>query len=189
MEAMLGHVGAESTIEGTLNVPILPDLVFPSARIKIGVAVDAIAANLEPEPIIIEITKGEKPVIDARVSLINENGGHISGVIEANEEADLEFTLSNNGLIDARNIKVAVANLSGTQVEMQDKINEIGMVKVGGVRSTRFRIKASKTLISDKIDVGLSVACEGLVAPLYYHFVVDGHSNMDRDRYSKLFGH
>jgi carboxyl-terminal processing protease len=188
-EFVVGRVPAGGVREGVIRTAIIPELVAPAAQLRLGMAVDSLPVSMSESKLTVRIKRTQKPRLVPAIILANESGATDDGLLEANEQADLKVTLTNEGTTDATRVRLLLKNLAGRQVVVDDKAIEVGTIKAGHSKVARLKIRASETLISEHVNLGLSLTCEGLSSPKFHNFMIVSKPNMTRDRFSTLFGH
>ena len=165
-EVLLGSIPAGSTLSGNFDISVPSFGNLNAIDLKFGYAIDSIPSKAEPVSITLQINEPAQANIFAEVSLVEEQGGMINGVLESSEIARMRLVLQNNGPVDLHGVRISLFNLSGQQVHVKQQEYDIESIKVGGSEVLELPIAASSNLQKDQLDFGVSVTCSEVAQPI-----------------------
>ena len=132
---------------------------------RVGLAQDAWPIPGASVDYLVSVENKPTAKLSAQISLVDEVGGRVAGALEAREKAKLRIDLSNNGDIEASDLKINIINLSGSQVQLAHESVKIDNLAVGERKSIFVEVKASKLLVSSELSFGVLASTDDLAAP------------------------
>ncbi|SME87873.1 S41 family peptidase [Pseudobacteriovorax antillogorgiicola] len=166
-EQLLGTLKSGQTIRGEMILDLeLPANPSPYS-LFLGSSIEGWPVMKQQKELRVLVKTSHKPQLSFDISLVDEQGGHEDGILEPGEKAILEVSLLNESDIEAHDVKASLANLSGKQVEIPEKVSEtIQTLGTGKNVVVRFPISVSEELISNDLHFGLTIDAEEYLVPL-----------------------
>lgn len=162
MEILVGEVKANSTKKGVLEFKVHPGMDLKNFNIRLGVAVDAIASGSFSRNIPVVVTPEDPIKIDALVSLTEELGGVLPGVLEAGEKAVIVFNIGNESRVSYDNLQARIVNLSGKQIRLLTSESKVDHLAAYNTVSVRVPVEASERIMTNSIELGLELSGKSL---------------------------
>ena len=171
-ETLVGEIPAKSVKKGIIQVNVPPQ--FPAGRLalRIGVAADAWPLGGVSSDFVIQVDDKPSAQVSVLATLVDDNSGHISGVLEPRESAKIRLDVRNDGDIDAENLAVKLHNLSGAQLQIAADSVEIDELASGEEKHVYFNVRGAKTMYSSELGFGVSIESTDLNTPFRQRFAV-----------------
>ena len=174
VEHLIGQLPAGATIDGKTAILLAPFLEPGPLTVFGGVAIDAQATGPFVQDLKIDVTPKAAMDLKTEISLVEETGGSVNGVVEPNESAKLKVVVENVSDQVAKNVKAFFVNLAGAQVEVSGDSVHLGKIKQGGKKTAFVRIRGSEKILTNQLYVGLSVESPDLLYPIHRSWSVPG---------------
>lgn len=165
-EYLVGKVSAESTVEYNNNLPLVLSKGQKRMVLRYGVSIDGVPTYFNKEFITVGVVDGPVPEIVASAELVQEAGGRIPGVIEANEQGYLKVRVENKGHRMAENLALNLVSLSGLQVSLENSQAELKALRVGEFRDLLFPVVAASQINSADLGFGLTIKGSNMLRAL-----------------------
>jgi carboxyl-terminal processing protease len=156
-EFLVGYIGAGQVCEGVLKISTPSTLSSGRHYVNAGIAIDEQALSNVQDEFLINVVDRETSELSADIVFVDGVNSLHQNVLEPNERAKFKVEISNKGRQDVRDVKMAVSNLSGKQV--QTPIPEVTLSKIspGEKISVYVPLEADGRLESSFIDMGFVI--------------------------------
>jgi carboxyl-terminal processing protease len=176
-EILIGTLQPNQEISGSIQSPISPSVKSSSMIIKLGVVVDGTPLPYVHAEHMIQIREKPLALLNSKIEIAEEKGGSIDGIIEQGEKTELRLLVENKGTASSSKIKVNVINLAGTQLEIQKYSYSLFELKPGASIEVPIHVKASSSLDSQELSLGICIDGDNLKEPFRQRFSFKAQSS------------
>lgn len=188
-EILIGRLPAHTQKHGIYKFRVPTNWDPGSIKIRFGLAKDAWPLNGQVQNLTIKVQPRDVAVLDSHAYLENERGGNLVGILEPTEKGTIEIQIFNTGLVDANNVNVSLLNLSGSQVNFENKKLSIDSIDAGDSKLISLQVEAGAMLYNDNIKFGVVIDSADLKAPVRQELSIRSKSSHSRKKMSTLIGH
>ncbi len=187
-EFLVGAIPPESSKLGIVRVRVPMHIDRAGFDLHFGMAIDAVPRDETLATVPVSLDLSGYSEVGAELEIVSEVGGSISGVLEPNELAVVRLTVVNQGMHDLNNLKLNILNLAGKQVNVESRQKDIPSIPAGERRRVDVGIAAGPSISSTRLEFGVEIVGDNLVAPVHQSLVVKSHPNFARKQLS-ITGH
>jgi hypothetical protein len=157
--------------------------------LRIGLAENAwpIAGSAVELPVVIDTR--EHATLALNLSILDEAGGKLQGVIEGDETATISVNIRNESEIPATDLSLSLINLAGSQISLVDLKRQIKWLAPHGTAKTSFQLKAATEILTRDLGIGVSVESQDISKPMRQHFALKGQPTKLEERALNVLGH
>jgi len=177
-EFLVGKVEPGHEKKGRFKFKI-PTYVRPSVlNLEMGIAQGAIPRVWVDGGLQVRVLAKSAAKLRAEVVLVDDGAGKVANKLEPGEKAQIKVTISNDSGVEARAIKAAIVNLSGRQVFIKGMKKDIDAIAPGSQSTLFVDIEGNREIISEVIDLGLSLESKDLLDPVRQNVKVPSMPNV-----------
>jgi carboxyl-terminal processing protease len=188
-EVLVGTIPGHKQRTGYIEIPIPATQLKSRLVLNLGISIDGVPVYNPAKTILINVDSKHEMFLDLSSQLVNEVGGNVAGFLEAGEKGKLRVEVENKGDLPLKNLKLRVANLSGTQVELRSPQANSFDLDPGDLKAFELELNASKTLISETLSFGIEVGNQDIVLPARSNALVPSVPNSTQEKLSKIYSH
>ena len=174
IEQLVGRIDSLEKYQGKIEVHIPTYLKKGNIDLELGVAVGGRVNTGLTKKINIDVNERKIPEIGLEVDLVSEDGGTISGSLEANENAKVAVKIENNSGIGASGLVVKILNLTGKQLLLNRNEIKVNFLGPHQEKIVYFEIKGSEILMSKNIDLGVLIESNDFNFPIRKKATIGG---------------
>ncbi|MBF0440765.1 MAG: PDZ domain-containing protein [Oligoflexales bacterium] len=189
VEYLIGYIAPFEERSGNINFPISINGEHSHISIYAGVCSDLEIRPLLSRRLNYVVIQREQPQIAYGVWLFDDVKGNRDGILDKNEDGLLDIWMRNDGKVDANNVNVGLLNLSGNQISISSDKLKFLRIKSGETSHAVFTVKATDTLVLDKLPVGLNISYDESIHPIQKSIFIDANPSTSVARKSDLLSH
>ena len=188
-EILLGNLEPREVRTGTLTLTVPSSWDEDTLSVRVGGAVDAWPVFSPTQDLVSTVIPREVAKVTASLKLVEESGGVVQGTLESKERAKLEVDVFNDGTLEISQLDLNTHNLSGRQIKLLGRTISIDKLRVGEHRKFLFELKISDRLMSNSLNLGVSLSCRQLAQTEYVQTSIPAKPTPGLKNSGILLGH
>lgn len=166
-EILVGSIPAGESRSGEIVLAAPNEGSEPLWNVDVGVAMDAWPVSRLVQPFVFELKPSEKVEVQCRASFQDEGSSMKNGTLDPGESGVLRVIVGNYGTAPADELSVAVTNLGGDRISVENDQNAKLTLKSGEERVLDVPVTLEGSYAAEEIDFGIAVEWKGMKAPIY----------------------
>jgi carboxyl-terminal processing protease len=159
-EILVGRLksGEEKSVTLNINVP-----AFEGASRITGSIYPVIDGQIQFEgarKIVIEAKSNRKPGILPEVAFEDGERSIAENSLDPGERGFVRVKIHNNSPTPLSKLRIELSNLAGSQIKLTEPRHEIHQLDKDQVYEFRFPVEASNSIVSDQVEIGVTVGSE-----------------------------
>lgn len=165
-ERLVGVLEHDHVSNGSMliSVPYIAEQSY--FTLHIGLAKDAIPLVDHSIKRVVKLSSKVFASLTTDVSLVDEKGGRVDGLIEKNELAQLKVVVNNNGPVEIRSLSARVLNLSGHQLKIDEKVQRTKVVGSYDAHVFLMTLRGGEEIYTKSLDIGVAIDSPDLAEPI-----------------------
>ena len=171
-EVLVGSIQPGQEIQGTLHYEMKIDAKETPLRLRVGLARSGWPLSGKDKNFWVDLEDSQEPDYSLNLTMSQEKGGRVKGVLEGGESAQIELTVKNNSSVLAHQIEIRLVNLAGNQILLEGPKYRLKQLAPGEARTLRYALKASVELASSQVQLGALISSQEQLGAKKSHFFI-----------------
>jgi uncharacterized membrane protein len=174
IEILVGKIDAKSSRRGVLKLTVPASASLAPSYLRIGAAVDSLAALSKHADLTITAKPRTTSELVPEFQFLDGANSSQTHRLDANESAKFRMSIYNRGIAPTRSAKLRIVNLSGKQVQIEEKSYELGSIGQSERKSFEVPITAEADLDHrTPLHFGIEIVSDDLAEPIRETIVIN----------------
>jgi hypothetical protein len=166
-EYLIGRIGPSEVREGRLKIQIPFGAPVGGRYVNAGMAINAQALPRGQDEFVINIHERTPSPITADLTFKDGAISRYPNILEMDEKGAIQLSLSNNGALELKNIKVVITNLAGRQLVLPVSESAIPSLSSGAKRIVNIPVQARSRFESSSVVLGVTIRHDASAEPVF----------------------
>jgi carboxyl-terminal processing protease len=166
-EYLIGRIGPSEVREGRLKIQIPFSAPIGGRYVNAGMAINAQALPRGQDEFVINIHDRAPSPITADLTFKDGAISQYPNILEMDEKGAIQLSLSNNGALELKNIKVVITNLGGRQLILPVSESAIPSLSSGEKRVVNIPVQARSRFESSSVVLGVTIRHDASAEPVF----------------------